>query len=103
MPILKKIVRSSAFQEAAAAVGAWYLRLVWHTNSASLEPADVYQKAELPVIVGMWHGQHFLAPFVNRNKAYRAKVLISRHRDGEINARAARRLGIERHPRLGRA
>jgi hypothetical protein len=95
MPVFKQIVRSSAFQEIAAAVGAWYLRLVWYTNRASLEPTDVYQKADLPVIVGMWHGQHFLAPFVKRGNTYRAKVLISRHRDGEINARAARRLGIE--------
>jgi len=43
----------------------------------------------------MWHGQHFLAPFIKREHAdHRAKVLISRHRDGEINARAANRLGI---------
>ena len=43
----------------------------------------------------MWHGQHFLMPFIKRNDAaHRAKVLISRHRDGEINARAAEQLGI---------
>jgi lysophospholipid acyltransferase (LPLAT)-like uncharacterized protein len=41
----------------------------------------------------MWHGQHFLAPFIRRAQD-RAKVLVSRHRDGEINALAAERLGI---------
>jgi lysophospholipid acyltransferase (LPLAT)-like uncharacterized protein len=41
----------------------------------------------------MWHGQHFLMPFVKRPE-HRVKVLISRHRDGEINAIAAERLGI---------
>jgi lysophospholipid acyltransferase (LPLAT)-like uncharacterized protein len=45
-----------------------------------------------PVIVAMWHGQHFMVPFLSRG--HRVKVLISRHRDGEINAYAAERLGI---------
>jgi lysophospholipid acyltransferase (LPLAT)-like uncharacterized protein len=47
---------------------------------------------ELPVIIAMWHGQHFLVPFVRQG--HRAKVLISRHRDGEMNAIAAERLGV---------
>ena len=47
----------------------------------------------MPAILAMWHGQHFLMPFIKR-PGDRAKVLISRHRDGEINARAAHRLGI---------
>jgi lysophospholipid acyltransferase (LPLAT)-like uncharacterized protein len=97
MRLFASITRSSAFQEAVGAAGAWYLRLVWSTSRAIvLEPADIYEKTELPVIVAMWHGQHFLTPFIKRNeKAHRVKALISRHRDGEINARAAHRLGIE--------
>ena len=95
MSLYKRIVTSSAFQEAVGTLGAWYLRLVWHTSRTSLEPADIYEKVEMPIIIGMWHGQHFLAPFIKRkNMDHRVKVLISRHRDGEINARAARRLGI---------
>jgi lysophospholipid acyltransferase (LPLAT)-like uncharacterized protein len=36
-----------------------------------------------------------MAPFIKRDDPrHRTKVLISRHRDGEINARAAERLGI---------
>ena len=60
-----------------------------------MEPADIYQSVtpELPVIVTMWHGQHFLMPFI-RQPAHRAKVLVSHHRDGEINAKAAERLGV---------
>ena len=50
---------------------------------------------EMPAIVAMWHGQHFMAPFIKRDDPrHRTKVLISRHRDGEVNARAAERLGI---------
>jgi lysophospholipid acyltransferase (LPLAT)-like uncharacterized protein len=36
-----------------------------------------------------------MMPFLKKNDgSHRAKVLISRHRDGEINARAAEKLGI---------
>ena len=54
-------------------------------------PVSLYDK-EQPVIIAMWHGQHFLMPFLRRH--YRFKVLISRHSDGEINAIAAERLGV---------
>jgi hypothetical protein len=47
----------------------------------------------MPVIVAFWHGQHFMMPFLRRH--YPAAVLISRHRDGEINAIAAERLRVE--------
>jgi lysophospholipid acyltransferase (LPLAT)-like uncharacterized protein len=45
----------------------------------------------MPVIIGLWHGQHFLAAFLRRH--HPGKVLVSRHRDGEINAIAAEHLG----------
>jgi lysophospholipid acyltransferase (LPLAT)-like uncharacterized protein len=95
MPSLKRIFTSSAFQEAVGTVAAWYLRLVWHSNRVTIEPADIYETVQMPAILAMWHGQHFMAPFIKRDDArHRAKVLISRHRDGEINARAAERLGV---------
>jgi lysophospholipid acyltransferase (LPLAT)-like uncharacterized protein len=82
-------------QAALAITAAEYLRLVWKTSSFVTEPADIYERVtpDLPVILAMWHGQHFLVPFINRPR-HRAKVLISRHRDGELNARVAERLGI---------
>ena len=72
------------------------LRLVWLTNKFSFDPADVYESVEpqQPVIFAFWHGQHFLTPFIKTKESHRAKVLISRHRDGEFNAIAAERLGI---------
>ncbi len=95
MPSFKRIASSPAFQDAVATVGAWYLRLVWHSTRTTLEPADVYETAEQPVIIGLWHGQHFMAPFIKRKEYdFEGKVLISRHRDGEINARAAEKLGV---------
>ena len=50
-------------------------------------------RSDSPVIISMWHGQHFLMPFLRRTED-RAKVLVSRHRDGEVNAIAAQRLGV---------
>ena len=93
---LRNTLRSSWFQRAVGFLSAEYLRLVWLTNRFVLEPADVYDQVEprMPVILAFWHGQHFLTPFIKAKPSYRAKVLISRHRDGEFNAIAAERLGI---------
>jgi lysophospholipid acyltransferase (LPLAT)-like uncharacterized protein len=90
----RRIARSPALQRFIGAIAAEYLRLVWRTSRLTIEPADLYEKVEpqQPVIIAMWHGQHFMAPFLSRG--HRVKVLISRHRDGEINAFAAERLGI---------
>jgi lysophospholipid acyltransferase (LPLAT)-like uncharacterized protein len=90
----RRIASSRAAQRLVGFLAAEYLRLVWFTNRLILEPADLYQVVEpqQPVIVAMWHGQHFMVPFLCRG--HRAKVLISRHRDGEINAYAAERLGV---------
>jgi lysophospholipid acyltransferase (LPLAT)-like uncharacterized protein len=74
---------------------AEYLRLVTNTTRLTLEPEDAYERAEadMPIIVAFWHGQHLIAPS-KRMGGYRAKMLVSRHRDGEINAIAAEWLGV---------
>jgi len=96
MPLMKRIVASAAFQSAAGSLAANYLKLVWKTSRLTCDPPHMYEEVEMPAIVAFWHGQHFLAPFIKRNHdTHRTKVLISRHRDGEINARAAEKLGID--------
>lgn len=74
---------------------AGYLRMVNSTVRFHVEPANIYEIAELemPIILTFWHGQHFLAPFIMRSH-HRAKVLISRHADADINAIAAEALGV---------
>jgi lysophospholipid acyltransferase (LPLAT)-like uncharacterized protein len=93
--LLRNALRSSWVQRAAGFLAAEFLRLVWKTNTFTLDPPDVYDIVEpqMPVILAFWHGQHFMTPFIKR-KDYQGKVLISRHRDGEFNALAAERLGI---------
>jgi lysophospholipid acyltransferase (LPLAT)-like uncharacterized protein len=90
------MLRSSWLQRAVGFVAAEFLRLVWLTNKFSFDPPDVYAIVEpqQPAIFAFWHGQHFMTPFIKTKESHRAKVLISRHRDGEFNAIAAERLGI---------
>ena len=77
-------------------LAAEYLKLVWRTNTFTIEPPGVYDRVErqMPAIFAFWHGQHFLTPFIKTRPDHKAKVLISLHRDGEYNAIAAERLGI---------
>jgi hypothetical protein len=95
MASLRQIVSSYRVQRAIGATAAYYLRFVWNTTRFSVEPADAIERItkQVPIILAMWHGQHFLMPFV-RPKDVPAKVLISRHRDGEINADAVEALGL---------
>jgi lysophospholipid acyltransferase (LPLAT)-like uncharacterized protein len=94
MQLFRRLARSPTVQQIVGFAAAEYLRFVWRMSRLVLEPADLYERVEpeLPIIVAMWHGQHFMVPFLSRG--HRVKVLISRHRDGEINAIVANRLGI---------
>jgi lysophospholipid acyltransferase (LPLAT)-like uncharacterized protein len=98
MSFVKRLVGSRPFQRTVGVMAAEYLRLVWMTTRFTMEPEGFVEQAEfdLPVIVGVWHGQHLLVPFMRSylRGDYAFKVLISRHRDGEINAIAAEHLGV---------
>lgn len=94
MSLGKWLVGERWVQRTIGVFGAEYLRLVWKTSRYTIEPADFYERTEpeQPVIIAIWHGQIMLAPFLIRQ--YRVKVLISRHRDGEIPAITAERIGV---------
>jgi hypothetical protein len=94
MTLFKRLVGSRPFQRAVGVMAAEYLRLVWMTTRFTVEPEGFVERAQpdFPVIVGVWHGQHYLLPFMRGEHVF--KVLVSRHRDGEINAIAAEHLGI---------
>lgn len=93
--MLKRAGRSPFLQRVIGNGLAAYLRAVRATGPLVLDPPDLYERiaASYPVIVAMWHGQHFLMPFA-RPPELDARVLISRSSDGEINAIAARKLGM---------
>ena len=92
----RDLLRSSWVQRALGFLAAEYLRLVWRTSRFSYLPVNVYDivEPEMPSIFAFWHGQHLMTPFIKTKATHRAKVLISRHPDGEFNAIAVERLGI---------
>jgi lysophospholipid acyltransferase (LPLAT)-like uncharacterized protein len=91
-----QLLKAPVMQEAVGRLLAGYLKLVRATSRITIEPDGVYERAvrpDLPVIVAMWHGQHLMVPF-GRPDWMAASSLVSRHRDGAINAIALRELGI---------
>jgi lysophospholipid acyltransferase (LPLAT)-like uncharacterized protein len=90
---MKRITRSRAVQETLGFLVAGYLKFVQRTNRFVMEPADAYDRVEMPVIAAMWHGQHFMIHFAKRPQD-RAASLVSRSGDGEFNAIALRHLGV---------
>jgi len=95
MSMLRGILRQRWAQKTIAVAAAEYLRLVFKTSRLIRPPEQLYAivDPDLPIILAMWHGQHFLMPFIRRPND-RGKVLVSHHRDGEINALTAARLRI---------
>ncbi|MEP9348497.1 lysophospholipid acyltransferase family protein [Xanthobacter sp. KR7-225] len=91
----RRIRTNRAFQLAAGSAFAGYFKLVAHTTRFVIEPENIFDVIDekMPVIVTFWHGQHFLTPFAMKPH-HKAKVLISRHADAQINAIAAEKLGV---------
>src|ERR1700682_5680439 len=87
--------KSELFRRSLGYTLAGYLWSVARSARCEVEPANIYEIAEreMPIILTFWHGQHFLAPFIMHSH-HRAKVLISRHADADINAIAAEALGV---------
>lgn len=95
MQALKRVGRSQIAQDVLGRLLARYLELVRRTNRFTFEPAEIYDRLApmTPFIGAMWHGQHFMAPYLRRPQD-RAASLVSKSRDGELNAIALHHLGI---------
>ncbi|HRF07617.1 MAG TPA: lysophospholipid acyltransferase family protein [Xanthobacteraceae bacterium] len=91
----RTIRTSEGFRRVLGRSVAAYLKLVWKTQRVVLEPANLYDwvDGEMPLILTFWHGQHFLTPFFCKPH-HKAKVMISRSFDADVNAIAAEALGI---------
>jgi lysophospholipid acyltransferase (LPLAT)-like uncharacterized protein len=95
MNLWRRIGQQRWAQVTLGVIAAEYVRFVGKTTRLTIEPPDAFERAapDLPVIVAFWHGQHLLATNA-RKPEHPVKMLVSRHRDGEINAIAAQRLGV---------
>lgn len=100
----KRLIRHPAVQGMLARLVALYLRLVWATTRWTLVGEEHARPfADRPMILAFWHerlplaalGWRLLARRVPQAGRRRAKVLISRHRDGRLIAAAVRPFGID--------
>jgi lysophospholipid acyltransferase (LPLAT)-like uncharacterized protein len=93
--MLKRLLRSAKAQDYLGSAIGRYFQFVWQTGRLVTDSDEIYRAVEphMPCIVATWHGQHFLACFPRR-KGHDFRALISRSRDGAIQASAARRLGL---------
>ncbi len=93
--MLKKIGRSKVVLVTAGFLLAAYLKFVCATTRFRTSPADHYQPVydHMPFILASWHGLHLMVPLARR-RDHSVTVLVSRSADGEINAAAARSMGL---------
>lgn len=93
--MLKKLVGSDLFRRSVASVIAGWFRFVRATCRMVVEPAppNIQTQGQRPLVVTSWHGEHFMLPFA-KPPGWTLKAMISRSRDGELNALVAEKLGI---------
>jgi len=101
----KQHVRTAVFRrlslsEGALALGgfitACHFRVVRWTNRLVRIPDATFHAPwdNEPAILVVWHGEHFLVPFIGpRNE--RINVLTTLHRDGEVITRAGMHFGLK--------
>lgn len=94
--MLKRLVRSERFRVFVGTTLAWWFRLVHRSCRTVVEPADAFARLgdPRPLIVTAWHGEHFMLPFARPDDRWSVKAMISRSRDGEMNAIVCDKLGI---------
>lgn len=94
--MLKSLVERPGFRRLVAGLIAGYYRLVHRTCRKISEPADFWETFGEPraLITTTWHGEHFMTPFVAPSSAWRTAAMISRSRDGDLNALVVEKLGV---------
>ncbi|TBW34982.1 DUF374 domain-containing protein [Siculibacillus lacustris] len=94
--MLKRLLRREGFRNLVGSLFARYFRFVRRSTRLVVEPPDYFANlgGPQPLIVAMWHGEHFMTPFIKPDDSWRAKAMISRSRDGEMNVIVCEKLGI---------
>lgn len=77
-------------------VGALVVRALgatWRVQVTGGEHLEALRRAQAPFVFILWHGELLPLLWVHRDEG--VHILVSEHRDGELIARAARRLGYQ--------
>ena len=88
--------RLAGMQRLAVLVGPLLLRLLystWRVREINDAGWRALRARRQPFIFALWHGQ--LLPLVVQHRSEGVRVLISEHRDGELIAQIAARLGLD--------
>jgi lysophospholipid acyltransferase (LPLAT)-like uncharacterized protein len=94
--VIKRIAKSNAILSFGGFLLASHYWLVGRTNRLVRAPQnDLFWPfiANQPVIIALWHGEHFLMPVGWRPE--KLNILITAHRDGELLARACSYYGLK--------
>ena len=94
--MLKRLFVSDAVTSLGGFLLAFYGRITgWTNRTIRISGADFYEPFERgPVILALWHGEHFLMPHFGWRKE-RLNILVTLHRDGEVLVRAGQRFGLK--------
>lgn len=87
--------RLTGLQHVATLLGPGFLRALyatWRVREINTAGWQGLRAGRRPFIFALWHGQ--LLPLLVQHRSEGVKVLISEHRDGEMIARIAARLGL---------
>jgi lysophospholipid acyltransferase (LPLAT)-like uncharacterized protein len=95
--MLKRFLRRPAMQELAAALLAFYIRLVYWTSRFEIEGSEhltPLTDAGKPFLACFWHGRLMMMAYAWR-RPERMHLLVSPHADGLLIARTMRRFRTE--------
>lgn len=98
MGLLKSLAKTDTARAATGVAIALYVRLVWLTSRwrvLGLENAYPLWNSGQPFVGAFWHGRLLMMPYAWQTDKQQMTMLISRHRDGEIIARAISHFGLE--------
>ena len=89
----KALLRSGIVMRTASVALYQFMRLTHAAQrNASQNPWPLVEP-HLPAIIALWHGQHFMVPFM-WPKGKPVDALISKNADAEINAQILQRMGV---------
>jgi hypothetical protein len=96
MASARRLLENPVIQAVICWCAATYIRLVWITGRWEVENTETLDglvRDGKPFIICFWHGRLLMFPPAWRWES-KISILISRHRDGRVIARALRHFGV---------